>query len=78
MERGFDSRRGYSKLSGSVRSLIHVEQLELVPVRTRCGYCAQELTPNGDGTYSCARCAPALAAIRTLDEWGAFIRSHAA
>jgi hypothetical protein len=65
-------------LSSAVRSLIHVEQLELIAAKTRCGYCGHELTEQPGGTFACARCAPALAAIRTLDEWSAFIRGHAA
>lgn len=50
-------------------------QLELLPARTRCGYCDRELAAQGDGTYACPRCSPLLADVRTVEEWAAFQRA---
>lgn len=56
-----------------------IEQLELLPRRTRCGYCGRELEVQPGGHWQCSTCAPKLALIRTVDEWEDFItRSHAA
>lgn len=38
-----------------------------------CGYCNRELVKRGD-RFECARCAPLLAEVKTVEEWTAFQR----